>query len=213
MRDSWDGTQDPLSALRAGSPGAFEEFVRAETRTFLAYFIRLGAGRSEAEDLVQETFLKLFRSAAQASATSYDARGKFAGYAFRVARNVWIDRRRRARSAMASGDVEAVQVEVDHRLDRAIGRPEDELVRMESSDVVRVAVAGLPETHRAVFELAVVEELPYAAIAEALEIPVGTVKSRMHSAVARVRDALLERERVQEALRERGRDGAGGMQA
>ena len=114
---------------------------------------------------------------------------------------------------MASGDVEAVQVEVDHRLDRAIGRPEDELVRMESSDVVRVAVAGLPETHRAVFELAVVEELPYAAIAEALEIPVGTVKSRMHSAVARVRDALLERERVQEALRERGRDGAGGMQA
>ena len=60
-----------------------------------------------------------------------------------------------------------------------------------------------------VFDLAVVEELPYLAIAEALEIPVGTVKSRMHSAVARVRAALKERDRVEDALRTR-RGSAGG---
>ncbi|MGB0333559.1 MAG: sigma factor-like helix-turn-helix DNA-binding protein, partial [Planctomycetota bacterium] len=60
---------------------------------------------------------------------------------------------------------------------------------------------------------AVIEELPYAAIAEALDIPLGTVKSRMHSAVARVRGALDERERVAAALRARGGPAGGGMQA
>jgi RNA polymerase sigma-70 factor (ECF subfamily) len=214
VKDSWDGMQDPLAALRAGRPAPFEDFVRSETRTFLAYFVRLGATRSEAEDLVQETFLKLFRSAAS-SATSYDVRGQFAGYAFRVARNVWIDRIRRTRGAGpgAMGDVTEIQAAVDHRLDRAPAGPEEGLVRRESAAVVREAVASLSDGHRAVFELAVIEELPYAAIAEALDIPLGTVKSRMHSAVARVRGALDERERVAAALRARGGPAGGGMQA
>jgi RNA polymerase sigma-70 factor (ECF subfamily) len=215
VKDSWDGTQDPLAALRAGRPAPFEEFVRSETRTFLAYFVRLGATRSEAEDLAQETFLKLFRSAAASSATSYDVRGQFAGYAFRVARNVWIDRIRRTRGAGPGpmGDVTESQAAVDHRLDRSAASPEDGLVRREGAEVVREAVATLSEGHRIVFELAVVEELPYAAIAEALDIPLGTVKSRMHSAVARVRGALEERERVENALRERQSGSGGGLQA
>lgn len=215
MKDSWDGTQDPLAALRAGRPAPFEDFVRSETRTFLAYFVRLGATRSEAEDLAQETFLKLFRSAAASSATSYDVRGQFAGYAFRVARNVWIDRLRRTRGAGPGpmGDVTETQAAVDHRLDRSEATPEEGLVQRESAEVVREAVASLSEGHRAVFELAVVEELPYAAISEALEIPLGTVKSRMHSAVARVRVALEERERVEAALRDRDERTDRGMQA
>lgn len=215
MKDSWDGTQDPLAALRAGRPAPFEDFVRSETRTFLAYFVRLGASRAEAEDLAQETFLKLFRSASRSSQASYDARGQFAGYAFRVARNVWIDRLRRSRGAGpgAMGDVAEAQVHVDLRLDRAPAAPEDGMVQRESAQVVRDAVASLPEGHRTVFELAVVEELPYAAIAEALEIPVGTVKSRMHSAVSRVREALEERERVESALRSRRGPSHGGGQA
>ncbi len=215
MKDSWDGTQDPLAALRAGRPAPFEEFVRSETRTFLAYFVRLGASRAEAEDLAQETFLKLFRSAASSAATSYDVRGQFSGYAFRVARNVWIDRLRRSRGAGPGpmGDVSDAQVHMDHRLNRAPAAPDEGLVQRESAQVVRDALASLPDGHRAVFDLAVVEELPYLAIAEALEIPVGTVKSRMHSAVARVRAALEERERVEDALRARGESAGGERRA
>jgi len=215
VKDSWDGTQDPLAALRAGRPAPFEDFVRSETRTFLSYFVRLGASRAEAEDLAQETFLKLFRSAASSAATSYDVRGQFSGYAFRVARNVWIDRLRRTRGAGPgpAGDLADAQVHTDHRLDRRPAAPDEGMLQRESAQVVRDAVASLSEGHRAVFDLAVVEELPYQAIAEALEIPLGTVKSRMHSAVARVREALEERERVEEALRARGGSASGGMQA
>jgi len=215
VKDSWDGAQDPLAALRAGRSAPFEEFVRVETRTFLAFFLRLGASRSEAEDLAQETFLNLFRSASRTSSTSYDARGQFAGYAFRVARNAWIDRLRRRRGAGLGPmtDVADAQVHVDHRLARRPSGPDEGLLQRESAQVVRDAVAALSEAHRLVFELAVVEELPYQAIAEVLDIPVGTVKSRMHSAVGRVRGALEERARVEQALEARKRSPGGGMNA
>ena len=96
LKDPGQGTGDPLVALREGDPGPFEAFVTSETGRFLGFFGRLGASRSEADDLVQETFLKLFRLASQhAAGADYAAQGRFEAYAFRVARNVWIDRSRR----------------------------------------------------------------------------------------------------------------------
>lgn len=206
MKDSWDGAEDPLAALRAGRSGPFEAFVTSETGTFLRYFARLGASRSEAEDLAQETFLKLFRSSAQIAQSTdaaYDARGQFRGYAFRVARNVWIDRVRRGSSDRRTAP-EPVEGEADPGpADARAERPDESAMRDEASQRIRRAVAALPESHRVVFELAVIEELPYAEIAESLDIPVGTVKSRMHTAVGRVRRALEEKDRVQEAIRTR----------
>lgn len=229
MKDSWDGDQDPLAALRAGRSGPFEAFVHAETSTFLGFFSRLGASRAEAEDLVQETFLKLFRTSAQPAdaaprglaadpgpaespaggGVQYAARGQFSGYAFRVARNVWIDRVRKRASERTVPEGESTQGEQDQRVDPRLERPEEGAMRLESSERIRRAVESLPDSHREVFELAVVEELPYAAISEALEIPVGTVKSRMHNAVRRVRESLDEEDRVREAVRVRdaGRGG------
>ena len=233
LKDSWDGESDPLAALREGRPAPFEAFVAAETCTFLGFFARLGATRSESEDLVQETFLKLFRTAAQAeqgpsrvhsqelqqdrngavesdSGARYDAQGQFTAYAFRVARNVWIDRSRkrvsapRVFSADAWRDDEAPAevLSIDLRRESTLGaRPDATLERAEESNRVERAVAQLNEAHRLVFELGVVQELPYADIARSLDIPVGTVKSRMFNAVRKVRDSLLEAERLREAAR------------
>ncbi len=245
LKDTWDGERDPLAALRAGRSGPFEAFVQAEIRTFLGFFFRLGANRSEAEDLTQDTFLKLYASSAQVSGSSaqvqavdatkgdppkagaeteteieieaaaspvrYDARGQFAGYAFRVARNVWIDRVRKSAGdrSVSESDSGTGLGGVDVHADPRIEQPEARAMRIESSERIREAVASLPESHREVFELAVVEELPYAAISEALDIPIGTVKSRMHNAVRRVRTALEEEDRVRDAVRARdaGRGG------
>jgi len=91
LRQRWDGNRDPLAALAAGQPALFEAFVIAETGTLLGFFRRLGARPGEAEDLVQETILKLFRGA-----KNYQPSGRFESYAFRAAKNVWIDGRRRA---------------------------------------------------------------------------------------------------------------------
>jgi RNA polymerase sigma-70 factor (ECF subfamily) len=186
LRETWHEVRDPLAALQAGNRAPFEAFVHAEFTTFLGFFLRLGARRPEAEDLTQDLFLKLFRHA-----ESYTARERFAAYAFRVARNAWIDRQRR--NARADSAVEA------HARDQEVRREGNEaepavpildLARREEAARAREFLRELPEHHRLVIELGVVQELPYADIAAALDIPIGTVKSRMFHAVRRLREAL-----------------------
>lgn len=188
MKESWDFGEDPLIALQRGDPGLFEAFVLSETPTFLAFFLRLGARRAEAEDLVQDLFLKLFRNA-----ESYTPQGRFAAYAFRVARNAWIDgaRRRAHRPGEGRGEGEdegGLLLEA-----RAAGAAEDpgaDLARREEVARLHAALATLGERHRLVFELGVLQDLPYGTIADMLDIPVGTVKSRMFHAIRKLRDGL-----------------------
>ncbi|HJP01419.1 MAG TPA: RNA polymerase sigma factor [Planctomycetota bacterium] len=193
MTGCWDQERDPLEALRAGDPGPFEAFVETHTITFLGYFRRHGAGPGEAEDLVQETFLKLFRNV-----HSYQPTDRFAAYAFRVARNAWIDRQRR-RATAPGGAREGSGGPTQDSGDEGGGVPEtrdltigplERAQRREEADRIRWAVRELGEAHRSVFELAVIEGLPYCEISALLEIPEGTVKSRMHHALRKLRGML-----------------------
>ncbi len=188
MRGAWDEpTQDPLSALRDGDPTPFERFVVLEAATLLGFFRRLGAPAEEAEDLAQETLLKLYRNAQR-----YEARERFSSFVFRVARNAWIDSQRRRsvrpeRAAGGGGDddpdraarVTAEQPEAGAGLDS----------RTRAAALLD-ALGALPEGQRAVFELGALQELPYEEVSEVLGIPVGTVKSRMFHAVRRLRERL-----------------------
>lgn len=182
MKGHWEGDRDPLEHLAAGHPGLFEEFVRTEASTFLAYFRRLGAQPGEAEDLTQDLFMKLYRHA-----TGYEARGRFHAFAFRVARNAWIDgRRRRVDPLEPESDGEGLLSAVPS----PAPEPSLETERDEEAARLRAALARLPEHHREVFELGVLQELPYSEISALLEVPVGTVKSRMFYAVRRLRETL-----------------------
>jgi len=188
LKGRWDPEQDPLADLVAGETRTFEAFVRDQAPPLRAFFRRLGAPVSEADDLVQDTFVKLYRHA-----PSYQPIGRFLPFAFRIARNVWIDRQRR-RSHRPFDDPRQraghVASEGEDRLGNlSAGTAEPHVAVTSEEEVVRLtsALAELPETHRLVFELGVLQELPYADISEALDIPVGTVKSRMFYAVRRLR--------------------------
>lgn len=180
--------EDPLLALSEGRTAAFEAFVHAQAPRLVWFFQRLGANRPEAEDLCQETFLKMFQSA-----QSYKPQGKPEAYALRIARNAWIDRRRRMairpwQSGLQSPDeddqgpaVHLASAEVDPQR-TASGR--------EQIGVLERGVANLPVGQRQVFELGVLQEMGYAEIATLLQIPVGTVKSRMFHALRRLREHM-----------------------
>jgi RNA polymerase sigma-70 factor (ECF subfamily) len=187
VRGTWDSERDPLAALRRGDSSLFEEFVRTETGTLLAFFLRQGAGSAEAEDLVQDVLLRLYDHS-----SSYEPRERFGAFAFRIARNAWIDRRRRIQARPAHRSLDAGQGEggVADRLEDGAESAGEILSRGEEADRLRRALARLPEPHRLVFELGVLQELGYHDIAAALEIPVGTVKSRMFHAVRKLRRAL-----------------------
>jgi RNA polymerase sigma-70 factor (ECF subfamily) len=179
LRERWDLERDPLAALRRGDARVFEAFVLAETRTFFSFFRRLGAGRFEAEDLVQDLFLKLF-----CEAPHYEARERFAAFAFRIAHNAWVDRARRQR-----GTPQAF-LDGEHESATPPPQPLESLARDEAARRLDDAIRVLPERHRLVFELGAIQELSYAEIAGLLGIPVGTVKSRMFHALRKLRDAL-----------------------
>ena len=190
MRERWDGERDPLAALAAGRPEPFEEFVAAEAGSLLGFFRRLGAGPGEAEDLVQETVLKLFKGA-----QNYQPSGRFEAYAFRAARNVWIDSRRRAavRERTAPESEEAGPMLVEDVPGRE-PEPFEEMQLEERSELLHSAVRRLDALHREAFELGVMQGLPYVEVSELLGIPIGTVKSRVYNAVQRLREDL-QRER------------------
>jgi len=177
----WEFDSDPLIALQGGDKGPFEDFVRRHTRLFFAFFRRQGAGPHHAEDLTQDVFLKLYNQASR-----YRPEERFSAFCMRVARNVWIDDRRRAASRRARLEVAGEQ---PREVDPAIG-PLESAALMDEGQRMRRALTQLPETHRMVFELGVLQELGYAEVGELLGIPVGTVKSRMYHAVRKLRDLV-----------------------
>jgi len=175
-----------LAALAAGRPALFEDFVRTEMGSLLGFFRRLGAGPSESEDLAQDTVVKLFRSAQR-----YQSSGRFEAYAFRAARNVWIDSRRRAgvRERALGGQEEdsVAPLELVGAEERG---PFELLEAGERAALLEEAIQRLDEPHRVVFELGVLQELSYVEVSELVGVPVGTVKSRVHHAVRKLREML-----------------------
>jgi len=157
------------------------EELLAEARKFeknlLNFFWRQGVSLSEGEDLVQETYLRLWKYR-----DDYSPEAKFSTFLFLLARQVRIDALRRAvrRETREEGwGREQPQVQ----------RPADACAR----DDVRWAVSQLTEPLREVVELGVFQDLPYAEVAEVLGIPVGTVKSRMSNALKKLKEVFDER--------------------
>ena len=160
---------------------AFSELVTRYQKKLLNFFARSGV-QYDAEDLVQQTFLRLYRYRDR-----YTPRAKVSTFLFILARQVWIDelRKRKRRSRLADEFAE----EVGQCVAPAAA---DEVASGNAVDL-NAALAKLPEGMRLVIELGVYQDLPYAEIAEILAIPEGTVKSRMFNALAQLRSMLGEK--------------------
>lgn len=160
---------------------AFEVLVKRHQKMLLNFFARSGV-QYDYEDLVQQTFLRLYRYRGR-----YVVSAKFTTFLFLLARQVWIDelRRRKRHERLVEG---------------LTAEPRPEHAGPAAADAgaaggmdVGPALASLPEGLRQVVELGVYQDLPYAEIAAILKIPVGTVKSRMFNALAKMRAYLEEK--------------------
>jgi RNA polymerase sigma-70 factor (ECF subfamily) len=157
---------------------AFAVLVVRHQKTLLNFFVRSGV-QYDCEDLVQQTFLRLYRYRGR-----YVATAQFTTFLFLLARQVWIDelRRRKRRERLAEGLAAEPHPEFVEPVGASMGTAGD-------LDLAG-ALAALPEGLRLVVELGVYQELAYAEVARILGIPVGTVKSRMFNALARLRESL-----------------------
>jgi RNA polymerase sigma-70 factor, ECF subfamily len=162
----------------AGEREAFAALVRRHQHSLMNFFRRLGADIHGAEDCAQETFLRLFRYGDR-----YRPSASFGVFLYTLARHAWVDWSRRdarwRKAALNNGEkAEARSASwIDERLDLA------------------EALEALPEHLRWVVALSVYQGLRYAEIAAVLEIPLGTVKSRMFHAIRKLRENFHARSR------------------
>lgn len=186
-----DPDTQTMLRVKAGETGAFPALVERWIRPLASFFHRLGADPSQAEDCASEVFYKLYKTRAART-----PRAKFSTFLFSVARHHWIDVYRHARigPTIVSGDGPAEEGGAGGTLVDRLAAPDDApsggAERAEVARAVREAVASLSDEHREVFALAQGEGLRYQEIAEILRIPIGTVKSRMHTAMALLRERL-----------------------
>jgi RNA polymerase sigma-70 factor (ECF subfamily) len=141
--------------------------------------MRVGASAEAAEDIAQETLLMIWQKAAQ-----YDpARASASAWVYAIARNLRVDRLRRDQRAKAFALYEAVEV-------AEAERPDDSLDTAEREQRVRIAMRELPGEQVAVVKLSFFEGLAHGDIANSLQLPLGTVKSRLRLAMSRLRNRL-----------------------
>lgn len=147
-----------------------------------SYLMRLGAGPELAEELAQETLLTVWRRAA-----SYDPhKAAPSTWVFTIARNLRIDAARRESRAPTRDDP-AFRIDQPAEPDAALSALDDEAR-------VGAAIGALPPDQARVIRLSFFSDKPHAAIADELGLPLGTVKSRLRLAMARLRGMLEDSE-------------------
>ncbi len=185
---SFRADEDPDAELvarwQAGDALAFERLVRNHERSVFRLLYRMLGSREEAEDASQEAFLSLHRHGHR-----FRREARFSTFLYRVAANAALNRRRSlGRARNRERELSLRQAQGAH-LPTAPRNPEDATHGSEIQGQVQAALLELPEELRAAVVLYDIEGQSYKEIAEILEIPEGTVKSRIH----RARHGLRER--------------------
>jgi RNA polymerase sigma-70 factor, ECF subfamily len=161
---------------------SFEELAMPLLQSLYNYARWLAKDAVEAEDLVQETFLKGLRGFG-----SFTPGTNFRAWMYRILRNTFLTSRTGLRAAPQLS-IEDDRDRVEEALEDA--GPESLLITRVDAQALRRAIDELPLLFREVLLLADVEEMSYREIAESLSIPVGTVTSRLMRARRKVREAL-----------------------
>ena len=184
-------SDDPDSELvarwQAGDATAFERLVRNHERNIFRLLYRMLGSREEAEDAAQEAFLSLHRHGQR-----FRRESRFSTFLYRVASNAALNRRRSlGRSRVRESELALRHASGQH-VQSAPRDPEDAAHGVEVQLKVQQALRALPDDLRLAVVLYDIEGQSYRDIAEILDIPEGTVKSRIHRARLGLRERLAE---------------------
>lgn len=178
-----------VDRARAGDQDAFEQLVLNNQNRVYTLALRMVNDREEAADLAQEAFLKAWQGL-----PAFQGDSSFSTWVYRLASNVCIDylrkqkRRREVEPVLSLDDEESGWTEpADWDQD-----PQRQLERAERSREVARGLEALPDHHRQVLTLRELSGLSYQEIGQALELDIGTVKSRIARARLALRKILLE---------------------
>ena len=187
-----DRTSDDLLLVqrsREGDRTAFDDLVsRYEGRAY-QYAFRLTHNSDEASDIVSDAFVRVYNAL-----PNFKGQAAFTTWLYRIVTNCYLDSKKRERNRQTVSLDQAITTEGGSEVERQIvdtGRTtEDEVERNERERKVQQALLKLPEYQRAMLVMYHVDNLSYEEIAESLDLPIGTVKSRLNRARLSLRDQL-----------------------
>jgi RNA polymerase sigma-70 factor, ECF subfamily len=189
LRALFGGTDEQaMNRVREnGDEQAFAQLVRRWEVPIHRLCTRMIGDHHRGEDLTQDTFVRVF-----ARRKEYQPSGRFSSWLWRIALNLCHDElRRRHRHTEAPVDEDVTVDETDRSLLSSMAAaPDEAAANRDLGDIIRHALDRLPEPYRAVLVLRHYENLKFHQIAEVLQIPEGTVKSRMAEALNRMQRLL-----------------------
>ena len=169
-----------LSRLRRGDPRAFEALVIEHQHRVYGVALRMLGSRAEAEDVAQDAFLRAYRSVAE-----FRGDAKLSTWLYAITSRLCLNRLASAERKRTRYGDDVLESVADERAD-----PPGDFEQRERSAALRRAITELSDERRAVVVLADLEGLAYEEIAEALGLPIGTVRSRLHRARMDLRKRL-----------------------
>ncbi|MBW3627870.1 MAG: sigma-70 family RNA polymerase sigma factor [Gemmatimonadetes bacterium] len=182
---------DLIALARTGSEKAYRELLDRYQRPVFSLVYRMVRDRELAEDLAQETFVKVFNHLDR-----FNPKYKFSSWIFKIASNLAIDRLRKrepdtvsldgSRHASTPDEVEATRITVESKDEN----PEEFLEAKELGEEIERAIGLLRPEYRTAILLRHVEGRAYEEIAEVMGVPLGTVKTFIHRARAELRETL-----------------------
>ena len=172
-----------IKEVLKGDQNAFAEIVELFQDKLYRICYRMLGNQHEAEDIAQEAFVRAF-----INIHTFDTNRKFSTWLYRIGTNLCIDRIRKKKPDYYL-DAEVAGTEGLNMYSQIASKdelPEQEVLKMEMQDRVQYEISRLPDKYRAVIVLKYMEDLPLQEISDILEMPLGTVKTRIH----RGREAL-----------------------
>ena len=177
-----DEADELVEQAKAGDAQALQSLLAAARPKAMAAALKVLHNRDDAEDAVQDAFLKVWRCLG-----TFQGRSSFSTWIHRIVTNASLDllRRNTSRGEVTDrvderdGDRDSAAIAIEYASDET---PETELVQLEIQRLVRAAVGTLPPAHRQAVELREFEDFSYQEMADVIQCPVGTVMSRLHHA-------------------------------
>jgi RNA polymerase sigma-70 factor, ECF subfamily len=172
-----------IKQVLKGDQNAFGEIVELYKDKVFQLCFRMVGNSHEAEDLAQEAFVRAY-----ININSFNQNLKFSTWLYRIATNLCIDRLRKKKpDYFLDAEIAGTEgLNMYSQIPSKTVLPEDEVVSLEIQQQIQNEISKLPEKYRAVIVLKYIEELSLNEISSILEIPLGTVKTRIH----RGREAL-----------------------
>ncbi|HEX4426025.1 MAG TPA: RNA polymerase sigma factor [Terriglobales bacterium] len=177
-----------VQAAKGGDVGAFEQLVKRYDRNVFRIAQHITQNREDAEDVVQEAFLKAYRNLQQ-----FQGQSKFYTWLVRIAVNealMKLRRRKPERTVSLDEDIKTDEDSVPREVADWSPNPEQQYNQAELREILTKTIQGLPSSFRTVFVLRDVEGLSTEETAEALELSIPAVKSRLLRARLQLRERL-----------------------